>query len=63
MSTKEEKEYLVNVLKFGLCGCYHKDGKNLAQEPHTCPFAEDIHGSQGLCNCCADCEYECAMDI
>lgn len=63
MSTKEEKEYLVNVLKFGLCGCYRNEGKNLAQELHTCPFAEEIHGSQALCNCCEECEYECAMEI
>jgi hypothetical protein len=40
------------------CGC----GEDI--EPHGCPFAEEIHGdTESLCNCCADCEYQCAMDI
>jgi hypothetical protein len=31
---------------------------------HTCPYAEDIYGDcESLCNCDADQEYECAMDI
>ncbi len=35
-----------------------------AQEPHTCPYAEDIHNdSKTLCTCCTNCEHECAMDI
>jgi hypothetical protein len=39
-------------------------GKNPAQPPHTCPFAEEIHGdSESKCNCCDDCTYQCAMDI
>lgn len=38
--------------------------KEPATEPHTCPFAEDIHDdSETLCNCCDDCAHECAMDI
>lgn len=38
--------------------------KEPAAEPHSCPFAEDIHGdSESLCNCCDDCSHECAMDI
>ena len=33
-------------------------------EPHTCPFAEDVHGdSDTLCACCAACESECMADI
>lgn len=40
-------------------GCGHE-----AIEPHTCPFAEDIHGdSETLCTCCEACEHECLMDI
>jgi hypothetical protein len=31
---------------------------------HTCPFAEEIgNDSETLCNCCPECEYQCAMDI
>lgn len=32
-------------------------------EEHTCPFAEEIHSCNDLCNCCPYCEYQCAMDI
>ena len=32
-------------------------------QPHTCPFAEEIHGRTDLCNCCEECTYQCAMDI
>ena len=43
-----------------MCKC----GKNPAEEPHTCPYAEEIGGdSETLCTCCEDCRYECAMDI
>lgn len=34
-----------------------------AREPHTCPFAVEINDDETLCNCCVDCEHECAMDI
>lgn len=30
---------------------------------HTCPFAMEIHNDDDQCNCCRDCEHECAMDI
>ena len=37
---------------------------NQAQEPHTCPFASEIHNdNETLCECCTDCEHECAMDV
>ena len=33
-------------------------------EPHTCPFSVEIHDDYDtLCNCCEECEYQCAMDI
>lgn len=33
-------------------------------ELHTCPYQEDINDDhESLCNCCADCSYECCMDI
>ncbi len=38
--------------------------KNLAEDDHTCPYAEDIgDDSETLCNCCEECEGECARDI
>ena len=36
---------------------------NPRTEPHTCPFAEEIHSDDHLCTCCSSCEEECAMDI
>lgn len=33
-------------------------------EEHTCPFLEEIHDDdESLCNCCLECEYQCAMEI
>lgn len=34
-------------------------------EPHSCPYAEDIHGnlSPSFCRCCDNCIYQCQMDI
>ena len=44
-----------------LCGCCEKKP---AQDMHTCPFAEEIHGDEeSLCNCCEDCETKCCDDI
>lgn len=38
---------------------------NDAEEPHACPYAQEIGGStdEEYCTCCADCTYECARDI
>jgi hypothetical protein len=37
---------------------------NPADEEHTCPFAEEIHGrTEPACRCCPDCTRECANDI
>ena len=34
---------------------------NDAAESHTCPFAVEIHDdSESLCNCCIECERDCA---
>lgn len=30
---------------------------------HNCPFALEINNDETLCNCCDDCEHQCAMDI
>ena len=43
--------------------CGHCD-KNDAEEPHTCPYQEDINGDYTtLCNCCVSCQNDCASDI
>ena len=46
--------------KSGMCGC----GKNLATDPHTCPYKEEINDDlTSLCTCCCECKYQFAMDI
>jgi hypothetical protein len=38
--------------------------KPVSGELHTCPFQEEINDdSESLCNCCGDCERECADDV
>lgn len=29
----------------------------------TCPFSEDVYGEIRVCECCRNCQHECAMDI
>lgn len=34
------------------------------EEPHTCPFSEDVYGdTEKLCHCSEYQQYQCAMDI
>jgi hypothetical protein len=43
-----------------ICKC----GKSASMDDHTCPFREELNNdSESLCNCCANCQYECAMDV
>lgn len=38
--------------------------KHPAEELHTCPYRVDIDNDPDFqCDCCEDCENECAMDI
>lgn len=30
---------------------------------HTCPFALDIYEDDRLCNCCKECERQCADEV
>lgn len=46
--------------KLGLCPTCKK---NPAMEDHECPYADEINDDHRKCNCCADCQHECAMDI
>lgn len=65
-------EYLEGVYK-SLTGkdfTYKPDNKYICdkcqgegKEDHTCPFSEDINGDDTPCNCCEECEHQCAMDI
>lgn len=36
---------------------------NPGEPPHTCPYAEEINGSEEECNCCGTCQNSCAQDI
>lgn len=43
-------------------------GKNDADEPHYCPYEEDVgnchdDNSCSECTCCTECRHECLMDI
>lgn len=37
--------------------------KNSANEPHICPYKDDINNNQELCDCCIKCEGDCTKDI
>lgn len=38
--------------------------ENDVNEPHPCPFREEIwDDDEFACRCCDDCTHECAMDI
>ena len=38
---------------------------NQADEPHACPYAEEINDNNDpeYCICCNDCRIECSYDI
>jgi hypothetical protein len=60
MDKQDSQDKVAQILAHGYCGC----GKGIAQEPHTCPYAEDINDDHtSLCNCCVECECNCADDI
>jgi hypothetical protein len=43
-----------------MCKC----GKNPKEPPHQCPFQADVNSDRDtLCECCDDCQHQCAMDI
>ncbi len=46
------------------CGGSFCQGKNPGDDDHTCPYQSEINDdNESLCNCCADCSYECALAI
>lgn len=58
---QENKKACCDHDKVGLC---ENCNRNAAMPSHPCPYREEIGGdSETLCNCCAACQYDCAMDI
>lgn len=44
--------------------CKSFDCDNDAEELHSCPYAEDVHGdSESQCNCCESCRNKCSDNI
>ena len=37
--------------------------ENHAEQLHTCPYQVEIHGNEGLCDCCSQCIGDCQEDI
>jgi hypothetical protein len=33
------------------------------QEPHVCPYSEEINGDLTLCDCCEEREADCCVSI
>ena len=59
-----KKKISNNVLKDeeGSWLCPNCDG--IGQEPHTCPYQEDVNeDSVSLCTCCDSCIEDCTADI
>ena len=49
------------MCEYSKCQRCSKEGTN---NLHSCPYDEDINGDyEDKCNCCEDCQHECAMDI
>ena len=46
-----------------LCGARDGCTKPASDESHPCPYAQEINDDDSECNCCEDCESECADDI
>ena len=46
-------------------GCPHKNTCNVETiDLHICPFQEDVNNNlKPFCQCCKECEEDCAMDI
>lgn len=34
-----------------------------SDEPHRCPYAWETNGDDSECDCCEECEHQCAMNI
>lgn len=67
MDEDVQKALLVErVLADDLCRRKGHDGllcQNLAEDPHTCPYGEEINDDHSTCTCCQTCTDQCADDI
>jgi len=64
MNSQDDQDKVAQILAHGYYTGGSCRGKGIAQEDHTCPYAEDINDDHTtLCNCCEVCQHECAMDI
>lgn len=44
--------------------CYRCKKEPGTENPHVCPFSQDLHDDHSeSCNCCDDCTIECARDV
>ena len=48
-----------DLMTIRFCKC----GELGSEELHTCPYKAEINGDYEECNCCEDCEKECADDV
>ena len=48
-----------------LCRQKPEDQRNPGEEPHSCPYAEEINDDHDpeYCNCCEECQQECHWEI
>lgn len=60
----EEYQEIKRFIKSRLANKCNMCNKNKSKKLHTCPYHEDINNdSNTLCNCCDECQMECAMSI
>lgn len=61
---KKDKTTFQDVLKetkTPMCRCNIRPA---TIQPHTCPYQEEIYEDKNFkCNCCPECEEQCALDI
>ena len=54
----DTEDILFDVIIYGKCSCGAVGGPE-----QVCPYNDEIHGVQTMCNCCAECTQNCANDI
>lgn len=50
--------------EYGKCEGSFCGHQNEGEAPHTCPFKAEIGDDyESECNCCDECQGECAMEV